>query len=113
VDDIVTVWCPSYGAEYRSEFTQCADCGVALAPEHSEFLEHVDVTPKRLRSGILGRAAQHDPPDGRSLRVVKTKPRRRSLAVGTVRLRTKAFYATIEVGRNASRPAGLGVEGGS
>jgi hypothetical protein len=34
-----TVWCPSCGAEYRLDVTQCPDCRVALVPEQPVFLD--------------------------------------------------------------------------
>ena len=37
-----TVWCPSCGAEYRADTTQCADCRVALVPEQPVFLDADD-----------------------------------------------------------------------
>jgi hypothetical protein len=39
VDDVATVWCPSCGAEYRMDVTQCPDCRVALVPEQPVFLD--------------------------------------------------------------------------
>jgi len=35
------MWCSSCGAEYRSEFTDCSDCGIALVPDRPEVLEPV------------------------------------------------------------------------
>ena len=37
--DEPTLWCPSCGAEYRADTTQCADCRVALVPEQPVFLD--------------------------------------------------------------------------
>jgi hypothetical protein len=34
-----TVWCPSCGAEYRPDVTQCPDCRVALVPDQPVFLD--------------------------------------------------------------------------
>ena len=34
-----TLWCPSCGAEYRADTTQCADCRVALVPDQPVFLD--------------------------------------------------------------------------
>ena len=34
-----TVWCPSCGAEYRPDVSQCPDCRVALVPEQPVFLD--------------------------------------------------------------------------
>ena len=43
-----TKWCPRCGAEYRDQFTECADCGVPLTREpprpatHSRATEPTD-----------------------------------------------------------------------
>jgi hypothetical protein len=36
------LWCPSCGAEYRADATQCADCRVALVAEQPPFLDEGD-----------------------------------------------------------------------
>ena len=40
--DEPTLWCPSCGAEYRADTTQCADCRVALIPDPPQFLDGDD-----------------------------------------------------------------------
>jgi hypothetical protein len=37
-----TVWCPSCGAEYRPDITQCPDCRVALVPDEPVALDDAD-----------------------------------------------------------------------
>jgi hypothetical protein len=37
-----TLWCPSCGAEYRADTTQCPDCRVALTPDEPTFEEADD-----------------------------------------------------------------------
>ena len=37
-----TVWCPSCGAEYRPDVTQCPECRVALVPDEPGSLDDGD-----------------------------------------------------------------------
>jgi hypothetical protein len=37
-----TLWCPSCGAEYQPDATQCSDCRVALVAEQPSFLDEDD-----------------------------------------------------------------------
>jgi hypothetical protein len=39
VADVTTVWCPSCGAEYRPDVSQCPDCRVALVPDQPVALD--------------------------------------------------------------------------
>jgi hypothetical protein len=38
----LTLWCPSCGAEYQPDSTQCPDCRVALVAERPPFLDDAD-----------------------------------------------------------------------
>ena len=40
--DEQTVWCPSCGAEFRADTTQCPDCRVALVPDEPVSLDDED-----------------------------------------------------------------------
>jgi hypothetical protein len=42
VAEELTVWCPSCGAEYRADTSQCPDCRVALVPDQPPSLDDED-----------------------------------------------------------------------